>query len=218
MLKKIIFIILLTNMANNNVDKALPNESNSQIDWNFIDRLEGNLNYGHQPSENSGVTIGSGFDLKEKTVSSLESMGFDGDLIDKLEPYLGLTGDKAAKKIKEENLVLGADEISRINRLSKKHYTADIKDQYERATGKEFNKLDPAQQTVIMSVGYQYGSFTNTDTIKGRPEKFWKKVREDDWEGVVNELQNFGDKYPTRRNKEANYLNISTGLPFLSLD
>ena len=69
-----------------------------------------------------------------------------------------------------------------------------------------------------MSVGYQYGSFTNTDTIKGRPEKFWKKVREDDWEGVVNELQNFGDKYPTRRNKEANYLNISTGLPFLSLD
>ena len=53
MLKKIIFIILLTNMANNNVDKALPNESNSQIDWNFIDRLEGNLPYGHQPSATS---------------------------------------------------------------------------------------------------------------------------------------------------------------------
>jgi len=202
MLKKIIFIILLTNMANNNVDKALPNESNSQIDWNFIDRLEGNLNYGHQPSENSGVTIGSGFDLKEKTVSSLESMGFDGDLIDKLEPYLGLTGDKAAKKIKEENLVLGADEISNINRLSKKHYTKDIKNQYEEGTGKKFWKLSPEQQTVIMSVGYQYGSFKG----KGRPVNFWKKVRNDDWTGVVNELNNFGDKHSTRREKEAKYL------------
>ena len=225
MLKKIIFIILLTNMANNNIDKPInyqdedsATQDNLNIDWDFIKLREGNKNFGHQPTANSGITIGMGFDLKEKTESSLKDMGFNDDLIDKLKDYLGLTGDEAALKIKEKNLVLGADDISTINRLSKKHYTADIKDQYERATGKKFNKLDPAQQTVIMSVGYQYGSFANTDTIKGRPVKFWKKVREDDWEGVVNELQNFGDEHPTRRNKEANYLNISTGLPFLSLD
>ena len=42
MLKKIIFIILLTNMANSNIDKALPNESNSQINWDFIEELEDN--------------------------------------------------------------------------------------------------------------------------------------------------------------------------------
>ena len=76
MLKRIIFIILLTNMANSNIDKALPNESNSQINWDFIEELEGNLNYGHQPSQNSGVTIGSGFDLKGKTESDLKDMGF----------------------------------------------------------------------------------------------------------------------------------------------
>jgi len=227
MLKKIIFIILLTNMANNNIDKPInyqdedsATQDNLNIDWDFIKLREGNKNFGHQPTANSGITIGMGFDLKEKTESSLKDMGFDPDLIDKLKPYLGLTGDEAAAVVndKERNLKLGADDISTINRLSKKHYTADIMDQYERATGKEFWKLTPEQQTIIMSVGYQYGSFKNTDTLKDRPVKFWKKVREDDWEGVVNELQNFGDKYPTRRNKEANYLNISTGLPFLSLD
>ena len=218
MLKKIIFIILLTNMANNNVDKAISyqdddvshkeEKANLNIDWPFIGELEGNLPYGHQPSETSGVTIGMGFDLKEKTESSLKDMGFDPDLIDKLKPYLGLTGDEAAAVVndKERNLKLGSDDISRINELSKKHYTADIMDQYERATGKEFWKLTPEQQTTIMSVGYQYGSFKNTDTLKDRPVKFWKKVRDDDWTGVVNELNHFGDKHGPRRKTEAKYL------------
>ena len=203
MLKKIIFIIFLTNMANSNIDKALPNESNSQINWNFIEDLEGNLNYGHQPSENSGVTIGSGFDLKEKTEGSLEDMGFDPDLIDELKPYLGLTGDEAAMAIKNNNLVLDDDKISRINRLSKKHYTEDIKNQYEESTGKKFWKLSPEQQTVIMSVGYQYGN------LKTRTPKFWKGVISDDWDSVVNELRDFKDDYGTRRNTEADLLSIS---------
>jgi hypothetical protein len=85
------------------IDKALPNESNSQINWNFIGGLEGNLNIGHQPSKNSGVTIGSGFDLKEKTESSLKDMGFDPDLIDELKPFLSPIGDvkTLAKNIKK---------------------------------------------------------------------------------------------------------------------
>ena len=218
MLKKIIFIILLINMP---IDKAInyqdddvshiQEKANLNIDWPFIGQLEGDLPYGHQPTATSGITIGMGFDLKEKTESSLKDMGFDPDLIDKLKPYLGLTGDEAAAVVndKERNLKLGADDISRINELSKKHYTADIMDQYERATGKEFWKLTPEQQTIIMSVGYQYGSFKNTDTLKDRPVKFWKKVRDDDWTGVVNELNNFGDEHDTRREEEAKYLSAS---------
>ena len=213
MLKKIIFIILLTNMANNNVDKAISyqdddvshiqEKANLDIDWSLIERLEGNEVFGHQPTANSGVTIGSGFDLKEKTESSLEDMGFDPDLIDELKPYLGLTGDEAAMAIKNNNLVLDDDKISRINRLSKKHYTEDIKNQYEEGTGKKFWKLSPEQQTVIMSVGYQYGN------LKTRTPKFWKGVINDDWDSVVNELRDFKDDYGTRRNTEADLLSIS---------
>ena len=209
MLKKIIFIILLINMP---IDKAISyqdddvshiqEKANLDIDWSLIERLEGNEVFGHQPSANSGVTIGSGFDLKEKTESSLKDMGFDPDLIDKLKPYLGLTGDEAAAVVndKERNLVLSPEETSRLNKLSKKHYTEDIKNQYEEGTGKKFWKLSPEQQTIVMSVGYQYGN------LKTRTPNFWKGVINDDWDGVVNELNNFGDEHSTRREKEAKYL------------
>jgi len=215
MLKKIIFIILLTNMANNNVDKAISyqdddvshiqEKANLDIDWSLIEKLEGNEVFGHQPTANSGVTIGSGFDLKEKTESSLKDMGFDPDLIDKLKPYLGLTGDEAAAVVndKERNLVLSPEETSRLNKLSKKHYTEDIKNQYEEGTGKKFWKLSPEQQTIVMSVGYQYGN------LKTRTPNFWKGVINDDWDGVVNELNNFGDEHDTRREEEAKYLSAS---------
>ena len=215
MLKKIIFIILLTNMANNNVDKAISyqdddvshiqEKANLDIDWSLIEKLEGNEVFGHQPTANSGVTIGSGFDLKEKTESSLKDMGFDPDLIDKLKPYLGLTGDEAAAVVndKERNLVLSPEETSRLNKLSKKHYTEDIKNQYEEGTGKKFWKLSPEQQTIVMSVGYQYGN------LKTRTPNFWKGVINDDWDGVVNELNNFGDEHDTRREEEAEYLSAS---------
>ena len=215
MLKKIIFIILLTNMANNNIDKPInyqdddvshiQEKANLDIDWSLIEKLEGNEVFGHQPTANSGVTIGSGFDLKEKTESSLKDMGFDPDLIDKLKPYLGLTGDEAAAVVndKERNLVLSPEETSRLNKLSKKHYTEDIKNQYEEGTGKKFWKLSPEQQTIVMSVGYQYGN------LKTRTPNFWKGVINDDWDGVVNELNNFGDEHDTRREEEAKYLSAS---------
>ena len=38
----------------------------NKIDWKFIGELEGDSIYGSVPTENSGVTIGMGFDLKEK--------------------------------------------------------------------------------------------------------------------------------------------------------
>ena len=123
-------------------------------------------------------------------------------LIDELKPYLGLTGDEAAAAIKNNNLVLNPEQTSKVNRLSKKYYTNWIVDQYE-STGKKFNKLSPEQQTVIMSVGYQYGN------LKTRTPKFWKGVINDDWDSVVNELRDFKDDYGTRRNTEADLLSIS---------
>ena len=43
----------------------------NKIDWKFIGELEGDSIYGSVPTENSGVTIGMGFDLKEKDTNFL---------------------------------------------------------------------------------------------------------------------------------------------------
>src|SRR5210317_1316335 len=49
----------------------------------------------NKPHENSGVTIGTGFDLKEKTPEFLEKIGLEPEVIDTLTRYLGVSGAEA---------------------------------------------------------------------------------------------------------------------------
>lgn len=63
-----------------------------------------------------------------------------------------------------------------------------------------FNELPEQCQTAVASVFFQYG-----DLAKRTPN-FWRKVTESNCSGALNNLRNFGDKYPTRRHKEADLL------------
>ena len=174
--------------------------SSNKINWTFIGSLEGDSIYGSVPTENSGVTVGMGFDLKEKTPESLSKMGFSQALIDKLSPYTGMSGSNAKAFIKKQPLILTHDEKVFLNERSKAKYTADIINQYERFTGRVFSDLNSKQQTVIASIGYQYGSFKRTP-------KFLEYLKNNDWNGVSKELLNFGDDFKTRRETEERYLN-----------
>ena len=60
-----------------------------------------------------------------------------------------------------------------------------------------FNDLTSAQQTIIASVGFQYGNFDRTP-------KFWSAIVAGDWETVEKELRNFGDNYSKRRKATRN--------------
>lgn len=61
----------------------------------------------------------------------------------------------------------------------------------------KFKDLPAQAQTVIASVSYQYG------TLSTKAPKFWAEVIVQDWEAAIKILNKFGDKYPTRRKKEA---------------
>ena len=69
--------------------------------------------------------------------------------------------------------------------------------------GIRWDQLDPEKQTVLLSVFRQYGN------LPRRTPKFWNAATQGRWENVVSELRNFGDKYDTRRNKEADLLETS---------
>ena len=61
-----------------------------------------------------------------------------------------------------------------------------------------------AEQTVLVSVGFQHGtSFTRKD---GSDMNFIKQAASGDWDAVLANLKDFGDAFPTRRNKEAKLL------------
>jgi len=169
------------------------------IDWEFIQELEGHgIKQGYQPTSNSGVTIASGFDLKEKNEVFCQAIGIDQRIIDKLKPYFGLHGDQA--KAFADSLVLDQDEVDHIDECSRHFYAKDLKRQYESYDPVvPFDELDQGQATVLVSVGFQYGSYRRTPS-------FIKHATDNNWNAVYHELLEFGDDYDTRREKEAEYL------------
>ena len=173
----------------------------NQIDWEFISQLEGAaVNVGYVPdveNSQSGVTIGTGFDLGSKNEEFANSIGLEQSLIEKLKPFFKLKGAEAAEVA--SNLVLSDSEVESLDKASKNYYANLLINKYEKDSGKSFNDLTSAQQTIIASVGFQYGNFDRTP-------KFWSAVVNGDWETVERELRNFGDNYSKRRNTEADLL------------
>ncbi len=173
-----------------------------KVNWNFISELEGKaVDTAYVPSDNSGVTIGTGVDLKMKNAEFLETLGVPVDIIEVLEPYFGLKGDEAKKYIEDNPLVLSAVDVKILDESIQKYHANKIKSDYEKDSGKSWSALTSNQQTVITSVGFQYGN------MKHKTPNFWNGVISNDWKAVTNELNNFGDKYDTRREKEAKLLN-----------
>ena len=168
------------------------------IDWEFIASLEGNELKGYVPSDNSGVTIASGVDLKEKDRSFFEHLGLPETLINKLEPFFSLSGMEA--KAEAPKLNISAEEGLLLNEAIHGKYANIIADKWEKATGNSFSTLSAEQQTVVASVAFQYGD------LETQTPNFWKQVTSGDWEGAVTNLRDFGDAFNTRRNKEADYL------------
>jgi GH24 family phage-related lysozyme (muramidase) len=174
----------------------------AQIDWAFIGTLEGEaITRGYVPSDKSGVTIATGVDLGQKAMPELLALGLGAALTDKLKPYLGLKGDGARGKLNSAPLTLSAAEVAQLDQAMRARFVAALVAAFNFASQTGFDALKPAQQTVIASVAYQYGT-----GLDQRTPNFWRQVTTGDWPGAIANLRNFGDDYSTRRNKEANYL------------
>ena len=100
--------------------------------------------------DNSGVTIGVGFDLGQHNEGDLRRMGFNKSLITKLKPYLGLKGS-AAQNVAENLKVSGDDYIDIILRPIN-HKIDRIAEKYNKKAGK---RLDwNAEQSSVWGMGY----------------------------------------------------------------
>lgn len=177
------------------------------IDYTFLDKMEGYRTEGYIPrvqnklSLNSGVTIGAGVDLAHQDIDSLQ---IPSSLKAKILPYKGLKGLEAQGALANQPLHLSIDEVNILDQAVEKHLTEAIALCYNRHSSISFDDLEPEQQTVIVSVGYQYGPALDKAT-----PKFFGFVTSQDWEGAINELRNFNDAFSYRRHQEANLLSQS---------
>lgn len=170
----------------------------SNIDWDFIKKLEGNSLTGVVPDaegSQSGVTIASGFDLGARGLSDLS--GLPQDIIDLLTPYLGYKGAEAQEIA--GNLKVSDDQANIINEFSKSEATSKLSQKWKEKTGQDFSDLPKNKATVIASVAFQYGDLAT------KAPNFWRQVTSDDWDGAIKNLRDFKDSYGSRRNLEADF-------------
>lgn len=182
------------------------------IDWGFIRELEGFRTDGYVPQEDgavlghSGVTIGSGIDLGQWDKKSLTKLGVDKSVLQKLQPYFGLEGEAAVSAVEQNPLILSDSEAKDLSERVKTTVLKGVMSKYNDSSELSWEDLPPEWKTVITSVAFQYGD------LESRTPAFWGYVTSGDFEKAHEELRNFGDKFDTRRNKEAdlvqNFLTI----------
>ncbi|MCG6118314.1 MAG: pesticin C-terminus-like muramidase [Aquimonas sp.] len=113
----------------------------------------------------SGVTVGVGVDLGQQDPKvyqeRLKNAGASEELIQKLMPYVGLKQAEACTYLRENPLTLTQEEAILISREAKQDIYKRAERQYYDATNDgAFNKLPPAEQTVLYSRTYQQGNIT----------------------------------------------------------
>lgn len=180
----------------------MPTDCN--IDWNFIRHLEGFSKTGYVPQGgHSGVTVCAGFDIGQRDKSGLYVLGLSIPLLTKLMPYVNLQGQTARDALSKQPLELTGEEANELDAKVREVYASAVEKEYNENSDFTFCMLDGKKQTVIMSVGFQYGS------LKKKCPTFFSLIIKGLWSGAVKELQNFGDSYQSRRLKEAELLKSS---------
>lgn len=172
-----------------------------QINHKFIGALEGSITTANVPDpkgSQSGVTIGSGFDLGARSLEDLTRLGLPDTLIDKFTPYLGAKKQAAEALLEKTPLTITEDELATLDELVKKSETDKIVALYNSSgSSYTFESLPPQAQTVIASVAYQFGY------LPEETENFWQQAITQNWQAMYDNLMDFRDKYPTRRETEA---------------
>ena len=129
------------------------------VDWNFIRDLEGRKLKGYVPMDKagnvfgqSGVTVGTGFDIGQRSLGELKAMGLPQELVAKLTPYVGKKKASAVQALKIAPLRLSNEEVDLIDSVVKKDALNRLEASYNKNSKVKFQDLLPEQQTILASL------------------------------------------------------------------
>lgn len=179
--------------------------TSDNVDFDFIADQEGEaINTAYVPQDDegnaegqSGVTIGTGVDLGSKNKAYFE--GLNDDIVEKIEPYFGKKRETAQNLLAIAPLELTDAEVADLDRFVKEKELTTLKDKWNEDSDTDFDDLPTNQATAVASVYYQYGQ-------QMFDHNYWDQTTSGDWNTARNNLMNYGDRYNSRRNREATYL------------
>jgi len=174
----------------------------SNIDTVFLGQQEGSAKTkAYIPKKDgkvldkSGVTIGTGVDLGSKDKAYFRYLK-DPDLVAKLEPYFGKKKDAAVTALKDNPLTLSKDEVAKLDAYVKKLEFRTLKNRWNTDSSVKWEELPSGKATAVASVYYQYGPAVFN-------HNFWTQTTGGQWQQAYDNLMNYGDKYSSRRKREA---------------
>ena len=145
------------------------------------------------------VKVVPGFDLGARNVNDLQALELEPSLIKLLSAYMGLQGMQALRYLEQHPLLITDANAKAINSAVKRGLIESLIAKYNADAKVSFAAIPAKWQTVIASVEFQYGS------LQKKCPSYWRCVTKPDWQEAIAELRDFGDRYTTRRKKEANY-------------
>ena len=180
------------------------------VDYEFIKRQEESSDsrqsqIGFVPSRdgnvigNSGVTVGTGIDLGKQGERELRSLGVNQQLIDKVKPYLGVTGKAAVDLVTSKPLSLTRNEVDILNNA---YLTRDVSSIIGSIGEERYMSLEPEAKTVILSLVRNFGPKamnynTVRDLVAGRYESARLRLENPEKYGFTNR------ELDARRQREA---------------
>ncbi len=149
---------------------------------------------------NSGVTVGCGFDLGQLAsgaagIASLREYGFPESFVQKFAPYLGKKRVEADDFLKTHKLVLSQDEINTVNRLVMTQQAKDCIGRWDeqialiRKTNPRapfFHEMSSTLQTIVFSRHYHQGP---GGYQKNSNKAVYNAMLENDWPTVKRQFQ-----------------------------
>ena len=160
----------------------------------------------HHPTPTSGVTIGLGYDMKEKTpqqiMNDLMDVGVEEDKAQTLSEAAGLSGKEATAFTKKNKSLAITDEQQ--NKLFTKIFAQSIKQTENDLRDMDYDPSTLTEEEIALLADYTY----NVGTIKEFPN-FTRAIVNKDYEKAKKEYEReSGGKKLTRRNKATlSYIN-----------
>lgn len=186
------------------------------IDWKFIEELEGSgilngyvpLDKDGLPIGKSGVTVATGVDLgqldRTNLVRLLKDKSFN--LIQKLLPYVGVTGESAVHALIRKPLTLTQDEAETLAEIVRERIKKDLVFYWEIYEGVgKFEALPAQAQTVLYSLAYNFGP-NLPERLPNTWAAFIESAETGNWSYAVTCMLQFPSKNKElvpRRKKEA---------------
>ena len=140
----------------------------------------------HHPTKTSGVTVGAGYDMKEKTsdqiINDLTSVGVDSNMASRIAGAAGLSGKEATNFVKNNSdVALSMDQQKQLFALSFGQALTKT-DRDLQTMGYDPNQLSDRKLNLLADYTYNVGSITKFP-------KFVKALVENDFDTAAKEFE-----------------------------